>query len=89
MIYGAAAPVVDAYEDLRQRVLQSLPLSGGLGLALLLDQGMYSWLQVCACHGKPADRSQLYPDLPRVPCEVESEVVLILASMAMHTPAQA
>jgi len=77
---------VAAYEDLRQRVLYSLPVFGSLGLTLFLDQGMYAWMQVCACHCKPAEPPQPCPGLPRLPCEAGSELVLILASMAMHAP---
>jgi hypothetical protein len=68
---------------LRRRALDSLPRSGGLGLTLFLDQGMYSWMRICANEAQPPAAAE---PLPRAPHEIESEVVLILASMAMHSP---
>jgi hypothetical protein len=48
---------------------------------------MYAWMQVCVCHANLAERSEPTPHSFHIPYEVESEIVLILASMAMHSPA--
>ena len=84
--FGATASLVDSYEELRKRALHCLPTSGGLGLAIFLGQGMSAWMQVCAAHLKPLDIPQASCDPCNLPRQVENDIVLILASMAMHTP---
>jgi hypothetical protein len=70
-------------------VLDLQPRAGGLGLRLFLDQGMYSWMQICANHAQAPTPE---PSLPRTTQqaaahEIESEIVRILASMAIHSSA--
>ncbi len=80
---GTGATLLAAYEDLRQQVLGGLS-SKGLGMSLLLGQGMAVWMKACfATLAVPSNR-HLQPAVPvTVVPDVHGEVVRILASMAL------
>ena len=83
-----ARGLVDGYEDLRRKALGG-SRSGcpGYGLAILIRRGLAAWIQACLC---------ATPSLP-APCppggdlrgtlslDLESEVVHVLAAMALST----
>lgn len=84
--------VVADYEELRRQALGS---AGGTrrawGLSLFLRQGMQSWLQAWAqCSPPTLVELQKEADPDRVvPLDLRSEVVKILAEMALHRQGEA
>lgn len=75
------------YEDLRRHVLgEGVGSVGGLGVALLMHQGMLAWMRAWSECGRP--RGQVAMKEPanheRVPRHLQPEVVMILAGMALN-----
>jgi hypothetical protein len=76
--------LTSAYEDLRRQAAE-YSSSGGLGMAIFLDQGMVAWMLACSWVGSTN------PDKPRrcpttvapLPDELRGEIVLVLAAMAL------
>jgi hypothetical protein len=80
---GTAATLLAAYEDLRRQVLGGLS-SKGLGMSLLLGQGMVAWMKACSATLAVPCNGCLQPAVPvTVVSDPHSEVVQILASMAL------
>jgi len=81
---AAGATLLADYEDLRRQALDDLS-SGGLGMTLLLTQGMVAWMK--ACRPSTSAISENVPFQPAIPVllagDLRGEVVRILASMAL------
>jgi hypothetical protein len=80
--------LVDGYEDLRRKALGGSRFGGpGYGLAILIRRGLAAWIQAYLC----ATPSSPIPSPPRgdlrgtLPFDFESEVVHVLAAMALST----
>lgn len=77
--------LVSAYEELRRQAVGPSAF-GGLGMALLLGQGMVAWMQ--ACSWIPSTASHNSPLLPAcnlpVPHGVRGEIIMLLAAMALR-----
>ena len=84
---NAAEPqaLMAAYEDLRQRPLEC-SISGGLGMALFLGQGMVAWMEASSwIVSTTPDNLFRYPTIAgALPHDLRSEVVLVLAAMALN-----
>jgi hypothetical protein len=80
---GSGATLLAAYEDLRRQVLGGLS-SKGLGMFLLLEQGMAAWMRACSATLAVPSNGYLQPAVPvTVVSDLHGEVVRILASMAL------
>jgi hypothetical protein len=55
----SACPLTAAYEQLRSHVLGRPSPGGQLGLAVLLREGMASWIERCGAHREPHDAPAL------------------------------
>jgi hypothetical protein len=74
---------VAGYEDLRQQALDGGASRQGLGMVLFLRQGMVAWMMAWLEANSPAPQEKrLWPGV-RVPENQRSEVVAILAAMAL------
>lgn len=76
--------LISAYEDLRRQVAEG-SRSGGLGMAIFLDQGMVAWMLACSWVASTnADDSRRCPTTAApLPDELRGEIVLVLAAMAL------
>jgi hypothetical protein len=81
-----AAPqaLISAYEDLRRQAAECSS-SSGLGMAIILDQGMVAWMLACSwVHSTSPDNSRRCPTTAApLPDELRGEIVLVLAAMAL------
>ncbi len=80
--------LVDGYEALRRTALNGARAGcPGYGLAILIRRGLAGWIQACLCAAPPVP----VPSAPRgdlrgtLPLGVESEMVPVLAAMALST----
>jgi hypothetical protein len=79
------------YEELRRQALRTDGgASRGFGLALLVRQGMKSWMEAgLRCRASLSAKPSLQTGLEAVsPMPWNREVVMILASMALHSNRQ-
>src|SRR6516162_9160309 len=77
------ATLVAAYEDLRRQALEGIR-SEGLGLALLLGQGMAAWMKACSATLPIPSQERSVPTAPVIwASELYTEAIRILASMAL------
>ena len=76
--------LTSAYEDLRRQAAE-YSSSGGLGIAIFLDQGMVAWMLACSWVASTnPDNSRLCPTTaPPLSNELRGEIVLVLAAMAL------
>jgi hypothetical protein len=78
--------VVEGYEELRKQILGTGGRNpGGLGLALLMRQGMKSWMDAWSRRAPEVSVRPL-PESSRgeiVPLDLRTEVVMILTGMAL------
>jgi hypothetical protein len=88
----AATPeaLLSSYEDLRRTAVGPGDGSGhGLGLALFIRSGMAFWMQTCACFVRPREATprQEEPHRPSLRPDLQNEVAMVLAEMALsaHT----
>lgn len=74
--------LISAYEDLRRQAAES---SSGLGMAIILDQGMLAWMLACSCvPSTNPDNSRRCPTaVAALPNELRREIVLVMAAMAL------
>lgn len=81
---AASTTLLAGYEDLRRQALDELP-SGGLGMTLLLTQGIGAWMKACPASTLPVSENvPLQPSIPVVLAgDLRGEIVRILASMAL------
>ena len=77
--------LTSAYEDLRRQAAECSS-SGGLGMAILLDQGMVAWMLACSWVASTHPNNlQRCPSIAApVPDELRGEIVLVLAAMALN-----
>lgn len=77
---------MEGYEELRQQAVDTRAKNqGGLGLALLMRQGMKSWMGACSRRALEVSLRPL-PESSReqiVPLDLQAEVVMILTGMAL------
>ena len=73
------------YEDLRRQVLEGSPSQRGLGLALLLRQGMVAWMKAwLQSTSRPREGWKLPTDASAVVTHDRlGKVVVVLAAMAL------
>ena len=76
--------LISAYEDLRRQAAESSS-SGGLGMAIFLDQGMVAWMLACSwvASTNPDNSHRCRTTAAPLPDELRGEVVLVLAAMAL------
>ena len=76
--------LTSAYEDLRRQAAECSS-SGGLGMAIFLDQGMVAWMLACSWVASTnPDNSRRCPTTAApLPDELRWEIVLVLAAMAL------
>ena len=76
--------LTSAYEDLRRQAAEC-PTSGGLGMAILLNQGMVTWMLACSwVPSTNPDNSRQRPiAVGPLPNELRREIVLVMAAMAL------
>lgn len=78
--------MVEGYEELRKQALGTGPMNqGGLGLALLMRQGMKSWMDAWSCRARGVPVRPL-PGHSReaiIALDLRAEVVMILTGMAL------
>ena len=79
-----AAILMSAYEQLRQQALGSTSRSGLHGLAIVMHQGVASWIQAWATIVPDAAPS-VKPRISAVAPDVSNEVISALATMALKT----
>jgi hypothetical protein len=80
--------IVTRYEQLRRQALGvSGGVNGGLGLALLVRQGMKCWIEAWSHCGPrmPITSQSQTGSTEFVPLDLHGEVVLILAGMALSS----
>jgi hypothetical protein len=80
--------IVARYEQLRRQALgASGDVNGGLGLALLVRQGMKGWIEAWSHCGprRPIRSPNQTGSTELVPLDLHGEVVLILAGMALSS----
>jgi hypothetical protein len=78
--------LISAYEGLRAQAI-GFSGSGGLGMALLLGQGMVAWMQACSWVASTTtpDNLRRFPTVGGpLPDDLPGEVVLVLAAMALN-----
>jgi hypothetical protein len=76
--------LTSAYEDLRRQAAECSS-SGGLGMAIFLDQGMVAWILACSWVASTnPDNSRRSPTTAApLPDELRGEIVLVLTAMAL------
>jgi hypothetical protein len=76
--------LTSAYEDLRRQAVECSS-SGGLGMAIFLDQGMVAWILACSWVASTnPDNSRRCPTTAApLPDELRGEIVLVLTAMAL------
>ena len=76
--------LIAAYEDLRRQAAECSS-SSGLGMAILLDQGMVAWMLVCSWVPStiPDNSRQCPTAVAPFPNELRREIVLVMAAMAL------
>jgi len=76
--------LISAYEDLRRQGARCSS-SGGLGMAIFLDQGMVAWMLACswAVSTTPDNVRRCPITTAPLPDELRGEIVLVLAAMAL------
>lgn len=78
--------MVEGYEELRKQALGTgVKNQGGLGLALLMRQGVKSWMDAWPRRA-PEVSVRPFPEPSReeiVPLDLRAEVVMILTGMAL------
>src|SRR5882762_712198 len=77
--------LTSAYEDLRRQAAECSS-SGGLGMAIFLDQGMVAWMLACSwvASTHPNNLQRCSSIAAPVPDELRGEIVLVLAAMALN-----
>src|SRR6266404_2489491 len=77
--------LTSAYEDLRRQAAECSS-SGGLGMAIFLDQGMVAWMLACSwvASTHPNNLQRCPSTVAPVPDELRGEIVLVLAAMALN-----
>jgi hypothetical protein len=83
---GTDSTIVSRYEELRRQALGAADEAGrGSGLALFVRQGMKSWMQAWSqgVIGGPATSPTKTGPEEVSPMQLNREVVMILASMAL------
>jgi hypothetical protein len=86
-IASANDSLIDAYEDLRRRVLGVADgAKPGPGLTLLLSRGMQEWMQACTQFFQtvPEKRRDCTSQQEPLPSDVRAEVVVMLAGMLLQ-----
>ena len=86
MICVGKEDLVSRYEDLRLEALGRGGLSRGLGLAVLLREGMGSWIELwskCVPPPKSMREGSTGTSAHSVPPELHGEIASILAGMAL------
>ena len=88
-VSGARKPaepekLISAYEDLRRQAAQC-SIAGGLGMAILLGQGMVAWMLACSwlASTNPDNMRRCPITATPLPDELRGEIVLVLAAMAL------
>ena len=84
--------IVARYEELRRQALGACGgVNGGLGLALLVRQGMKGWIEAWSHCGPslPMKPQNQTGSTEVVPLDLRGEVVLILAGMALSSRGEA
>jgi hypothetical protein len=76
--------LTSAYEDLRRQAAECSS-SGGLGMAIFLDQGMVAWMLACSwvASTNPDNARRCPTSAAHLPDELRGEIVLVLAAMAL------
>jgi hypothetical protein len=76
--------LTSAYEDLRRQAAE-YSRSGGLGMAIFLDQGMVAWMLACSwvASTNPNNSRRCPTTAPPLSNELRGEIVLVLAAMAL------
>ena len=76
--------MISAYEDLRRQAAECAS-SGGLGMAILLGQGMVAWMLACSwvASTNPESSRPCPTTTAPLPDQLRGEIVLILAAMAL------
>lgn len=75
--------LVAGYEDLRRQALDGGAYHQGLGMVLFLRQGMVAWMMAWLESNSPAPQAQKPRHGGRIPENHRSEIVGILAAMAL------
>jgi hypothetical protein len=81
----AADVLTKRYEDLRRQALEGGAFDRGLGLAMLLRQGMWYWLESwskCTATAPAPEVSATTP-VESVPAALQGEIATILTGMAL------
>jgi hypothetical protein len=84
---ASADQLVSRYEELRRQVLDRYSgIYRGPGLALLLQRGMRAWMEVSSIYPTTPSSTTPRPSTrePVLASEQRGEMVMILASMALH-----
>jgi hypothetical protein len=76
--------LISAYEDLRQQAAECSS-SSGLGMAILLNQGMVAWMLACSWvpSTSPDNSRRCLTAVAPLPNELRREIVLVMAAMAL------
>ena len=76
--------LISAYEDLRRQAAECSS-SGGLGMAIFLDQGMVAWMLACSwvASTNPDNVRRCQTTAAPLPNALRGEIVLVLATMAL------
>ena len=75
--------VVDAYEELRRRVLAGASFGGPGGLVLLRREGLVAWMTRGAAGAAPVEAADAAGEAALVSNEIHIAVVRVLVSMAL------
>lgn len=84
---AGAQVMVERYEDLRCQVLgEGMGRGGNAGLALFVRQGMAGWMRAWSDCQQPDDGGSAGsgPSDELLPRNIEPEVVMVLAGMALN-----
>jgi hypothetical protein len=84
---SAGDQLVIGYEELRRQALDRYPgIYPRPGLALLLQRGMRAWMEVSSICPTPPSSPTARPSShePVLASEQRGEMVMVLASMALH-----
>jgi len=79
--------LVAGYEDLRRQAMgDGMGDMARLGTALFVHKGMAAWLRAWSDCTPPSETARIHDSCPEggVPSELQSEVVMILAGMALN-----
>ena len=78
----STAATVAHYEELRRHAVAHQTLGGRLGLAVLLQQGLPTWIEQCSKVPTPALRAETFRPAP-LRDDTSTDVVNVLVTMVL------